>query len=112
MSIGPKRATLPVELTVMGGSALAQEHTIELRHFLGAKAPVPTQMLEPWARQFEETSDGKVMIEKDRVADVGRIWLAADEHGIEVATEAGNAHVTLTETAHEKIAGNSNGATN
>ncbi|MEM8662882.1 MAG: TRAP transporter substrate-binding protein, partial [Pseudomonadota bacterium] len=44
-------------------SALAEEHTFKLHHFLSAKAPAHTQMLEPWARAVEENSGGKVKIE-------------------------------------------------
>lgn len=42
---------------------LAQEYTFKLHHFLGSKAPAHSQMLEPWARQVEENSGGKVKIE-------------------------------------------------
>ncbi|WP_418595655.1 TRAP transporter substrate-binding protein [Ponticoccus sp. (in: a-proteobacteria)] len=43
--------------------AFAQEHVFKLHHFLGAKAPAQTKMLEPWARAVEENSGGKVKIE-------------------------------------------------
>ncbi|GKX34210.1 MAG: C4-dicarboxylate ABC transporter substrate-binding protein [Rhizobiaceae bacterium MnEN-MB40S] len=43
--------------------AMAQEYTFKLHHLLGAKAPAQTQMLEPWAKQVEENSGGKVKIE-------------------------------------------------
>jgi TRAP-type C4-dicarboxylate transport system substrate-binding protein len=46
-----------------GSSAVAQEYTFKLHHFLGAKAPAQTKMLEPWARQVEENSGGRVKIE-------------------------------------------------
>jgi len=41
----------------------AQEFTFKLHHLLGAKAPAQTQMLEPWAKQVEENSGGRVKIE-------------------------------------------------
>ena len=44
-------------------AAMAQEYTFKLHHLLGAKAPAQTQMLEPWAKQVEENSGGKVKIE-------------------------------------------------
>jgi TRAP-type C4-dicarboxylate transport system substrate-binding protein len=47
--------------TVTG--AAAQEYTFKLHHLLSAKAPAHTQMLEPWAKQVEENSGGKVKIE-------------------------------------------------
>ena len=45
------------------GGVLAQEITLKLHHFLSAKAPAQTQMLEPWAKRVEENSGGKVKIE-------------------------------------------------
>jgi len=50
-------------LALGAGLAKAQEHTFKLHHFLSAKAPAHTQMLEPWARAVEENSGGKVKIE-------------------------------------------------
>ncbi|WP_193177399.1 TRAP transporter substrate-binding protein [Oricola nitratireducens] len=49
----------------MAGTSLAsaQEFTFKLHHLLGAKAPAQTQMLEPWAKQVEENSGGRVKIE-------------------------------------------------
>ncbi len=41
----------------------AETHTFTLHHFLSAKAPAHTQMLEPWARQVEANANGKVKIE-------------------------------------------------
>jgi TRAP-type C4-dicarboxylate transport system, periplasmic component len=49
--------------TALGASALAQEFTLKLHHFLGPKSPAQTQMLEPWAKSIEEASGGKVKIE-------------------------------------------------
>lgn len=46
-----------------GSAASAQELTFKLHHFLGAKAPAQTQMLEPWAKAVEANSGGKVKIE-------------------------------------------------
>jgi TRAP-type C4-dicarboxylate transport system substrate-binding protein len=47
--------------TVTG--AAAQEYTFKLHHLLSAKAPAQTKMLEPWAKQVEENSGGRVKIE-------------------------------------------------
>lgn len=55
-------AALAVALA-LGGGAAAQEHSFKLHHFLPAKAPAQTKMLEPWARQVEENSGGRVKIE-------------------------------------------------
>lgn len=44
-------------------SSSAQEYTFKLHHLLSAKAPAHTQMLEPWAKQVEENSGGRVKIE-------------------------------------------------
>jgi TRAP-type C4-dicarboxylate transport system substrate-binding protein len=43
--------------------AAAQEFTFKLHHLLSAQAPAHTNMLEPWARQVEENSGGRVKIE-------------------------------------------------
>ena len=48
---------------VISSAALAQEFTFKLHHLLGAKAPAQTKMLEPWAKQVEENSGGRVKIE-------------------------------------------------
>lgn len=55
-------ATTAMTLATASG-VLAQEYTFKLHHFLGAKAPAQTKMLEPWARQVEKNSGGKVKIE-------------------------------------------------
>lgn len=47
----------------LAGSAAAQEYVFKLHHLLGAQAPAQTNMLEPWARQVEENSGGRVKIE-------------------------------------------------
>ncbi len=55
---------LGVAFGLAGASAtLAAEFEFKLHHFLGANAPAQTQMLEPWARQVEENSGGRVAIE-------------------------------------------------
>lgn len=58
-----KRIGLAALAALWAGGALAQDITLKLHHFLGAKAPAQTQMLEPWARQVESLSGGKVKIE-------------------------------------------------
>lgn len=47
----------------VAGAALAQEYTFKLHHILGAKAPAQTNMLEPWVKQVEANSGGRVKIE-------------------------------------------------
>ncbi|SFA80539.1 TRAP-type C4-dicarboxylate transport system, substrate-binding protein [Poseidonocella pacifica] len=60
---GKKILALAAGLSFAASGAWAQEHVFKLHHFLGAKAPAQTDMLEPWARQVEENSGGKVKIE-------------------------------------------------
>ena len=50
-------------LIAAASAANAQEFTFKLHHLLSAKAPAQTQMLEPWAKQVEMNSGGKVKIE-------------------------------------------------
>ncbi|SES20582.1 TRAP-type C4-dicarboxylate transport system, substrate-binding protein [Tranquillimonas rosea] len=47
----------------VASAAQAQEYTFKLHHLLPAQAAAHTEMLEPWARQVEENSDGQVAIE-------------------------------------------------
>lgn len=56
-------AALAAALALAAGGAWAQEHVFKLHHFLGAKAPAQTDMLEPWAKAVEENSGGQVKIE-------------------------------------------------
>ena len=48
---------------VLAAQAQAAEFEFKLHHLLPAKAPAHTQMLEPWARQVEANSGGRVAIE-------------------------------------------------
>ena len=43
--------------------AWSAEHVFKLHHLLPAKAPAHSKMLEPWAKQVEANSGGKVKIE-------------------------------------------------
>ncbi|MBN9673783.1 TRAP transporter substrate-binding protein [Roseibium aggregatum] len=62
--INLKKALLSAALFALGAtSAGAAEYEFKLHHFLGEKSPANTKMLEPWARQVEENSGGKVAIE-------------------------------------------------
>lgn len=58
MALGAGVATV-----ALATGANAQEYTFKLHHLLGAQAPAQTKMLEPWARQVEENSGGKVKID-------------------------------------------------
>ncbi|QKV17608.1 TRAP transporter substrate-binding protein [Oricola thermophila] len=57
-------AVLGAAIAVAGtGWASAQEFTFKLHHFLPATSPAQKDMLEPWAKQVEENSGGRVKIE-------------------------------------------------
>ncbi|MES0828400.1 TRAP transporter substrate-binding protein [Ruegeria sp. SCP11] len=43
--------------------AWAAEYEFKLHHFLSPKAPAHAQMLEPWAQQIMDASDGRIKIE-------------------------------------------------
>ncbi len=45
-------------------SAQAQEVTLTMHHFLAAQANVPLHILDVWADQVEEDSDGRIRIER------------------------------------------------
>ncbi|MBZ0218384.1 MAG: TRAP transporter substrate-binding protein [Fimbriimonadaceae bacterium] len=58
------RSGLAASIILLGSAgANAQEIVLKLHHFLSAKAPAHTQMLEPWAKSIEEASGGRVKIE-------------------------------------------------
>lgn len=44
-------------------SAAAQEVTLTLHHFLGPKSPAHAQFLEPWAKDLEAQSGGRIKVE-------------------------------------------------
>jgi TRAP-type C4-dicarboxylate transport system substrate-binding protein len=52
-----------VGVVITSGAASASEFTFKLHHLLSGKAPAHTKMLEPWAKQVEKNSNGKVKIE-------------------------------------------------
>jgi len=57
-------AVATTAITLGAASAgMAQEYTFRLHQMLSAKAPAQKNMLEPWARQVEENSGGRVKIE-------------------------------------------------
>ena len=48
---------------IAGTAALAQEVTLKLHHFLPPQANVPKDVLEVWARNVEEDSDGRIKVD-------------------------------------------------
>ncbi len=44
-------------------SALAQDITLKLHHFLPAQATVPSKFLTPWAEKIEKESGGRIKFE-------------------------------------------------
>lgn len=54
---------MAIALALGAGSASAQDYVFKLHHFLGAKSLSQTQMIDPWVKQVEENSGGKVKIE-------------------------------------------------
>lgn len=50
-------------LMLSGGATMAQEVTLRLHQFLPPPAPVPAQILKPWAQGVEEASGGRIKIE-------------------------------------------------
>ncbi|MGB1208051.1 MAG: C4-dicarboxylate ABC transporter, partial [Paracoccaceae bacterium] len=50
--------------TVMAGAAMAQDVTLKLHQFLPAQANVPKLILDVWADGVEETSGGRIQIDR------------------------------------------------
>ncbi|MDZ7711886.1 MAG: TRAP transporter substrate-binding protein [Rhodovibrio sp.] len=47
---------------LIAGSAQAQEVTLTVHHFLSSKSVTHTRMIEPWAKEVEERSNGRIEI--------------------------------------------------
>lgn len=58
-------------LTLSAGSALAQEVTLRLHHFLPAQSPVPRLILDTWADAVERDSDGRIRVERFPAMQLG-----------------------------------------
>ena len=56
-------ATGAFAVAMLTGTAWAQEVTLRLHQFLPPPAPVPAQILKPWAAGVEEASGGRIKIE-------------------------------------------------
>jgi TRAP-type C4-dicarboxylate transport system substrate-binding protein len=56
-------AVVGAALAGLSAAASAQQIVLKLHHFLGPKSPAQVKMLEPWARNVEKASGGKVKIE-------------------------------------------------
>ncbi len=52
-----------VTAAALGGTAMAQDVTLRLHQFLPPPAPVPAQILKPWAQNVEEASGGRIKIQ-------------------------------------------------
>ena len=52
-----------IAAAMLTGTAWAQEVTLRLHQFLPPPAPVPAQILKPWAAGVEEASGGRIKIE-------------------------------------------------
>ncbi|MGI9501050.1 MAG: TRAP transporter substrate-binding protein [Geminicoccaceae bacterium] len=68
-----KSAAFAAAMALMPMMADAQEVTLRLHQFLPPPAPVPAQILKPWAEIVEKASDGRIKIEHfDAMALGGR----------------------------------------
>ena len=61
--IGRLIAVLTMAVFFGAGASQAQEVTLTLHHFLGPKSPAQAKFLEPWAKQIEAQSNGRIKIE-------------------------------------------------
>lgn len=51
-------------VALMASSAMAQEFTLKLEHFLPPQANVPVKILDVWADRVEADSDGRIKVER------------------------------------------------
>jgi TRAP-type C4-dicarboxylate transport system substrate-binding protein len=51
-----------VALGALGGSAQAAEVTLTVHHFLSPKSPAQVSFMEPWAKQVEKDSNGRIEV--------------------------------------------------
>lgn len=64
MIFGYAKAALAAAVALLtAGAGWAQDYSFKLHHFLGAKSPTQTAMLEPWVAAVEANSGGRVEIE-------------------------------------------------
>jgi TRAP-type C4-dicarboxylate transport system substrate-binding protein len=56
---------------LMAGSAVAQDVTLKLHHFLPAQANVPKLILDVWADKVEDASDGRIKIDRFPTMQLG-----------------------------------------
>lgn len=63
MTLLKRLAFAALAFTAASGAAVAQEFTFKLHHLLSEKSPAHAKMLEPWARQVEANSGGRVKID-------------------------------------------------
>lgn len=49
--------------TLLAGTALAQDVTLRVHHFLPAPAPVPANFITPWAEKIEADSEGRIEVQ-------------------------------------------------
>src|SRR6056297_3458301 len=58
-----RTATATAMLAGMSATAFAQEVTIKMHQFLPAQANVPKLVLDVWAKNVEESSDGRIKVD-------------------------------------------------
>jgi len=58
-------------LSMIAGSAFAQEVTLKLHQFLPPQATVPSKILDPWADKIEAESNGRIKIDRFPAMQLG-----------------------------------------
>jgi TRAP-type C4-dicarboxylate transport system substrate-binding protein len=66
-----KLGAAALALGATAGTATAQEVTLRLHQFLPAQANVPTHILDVWADDIEEASDGRIEIQRFPAMQLG-----------------------------------------
>lgn len=66
-----RTAVLTTAVALMGSAATAQEVTLRFQHFVSPNSANPKYFIEPWAKQVEKASQGRLKIEISPFMELG-----------------------------------------
>lgn len=69
----PRALMASVAVSLIAGGAMAQEVTLKLHQFLPAQANVPKLILDVWADDVEEASEGRIKVDRFPAMQLGGV---------------------------------------